>query len=1092
MNTSNFVADKYKRLEIREHVRLRPEIYVGSKVFEIRNCFVAEYIDDNIKIVKKDIDISPLLERIFLEILSNATDNIYKSKLQNVPVTKIIVTMDDDTISIWNDGRHIITNFNEEEKMYDPQMIFGEYMTGSNFDDTQERKWGGKNGEGAKLTNTFSTKFDIEIGDPTNNVVYKQVWINSMSNVSEPDITKKLNVKPYTKVTYTIDKEYLGIQKYTDDIKALFLKYCIDSSVTTKIPVLFNNIKINMKNIQDFAKLFEQIKILPKNFLKYTDDDTDMIIYDTPDQGFVQSFVNSIITMNGGVHVEIFIDKIYDIVKKKFNVNRKILVRKKDIFPHLTIFVMTRVANPDFDSQSKLELKKPKPIINHRIISYDSVMKWNMVVYLENIVNAKNIAKMSKGDGKRTKHEILKVSHAAKAGTKYSYKCSLYLTEGDSAATFAIKGIKYLPGGRNFNGVYPLKGKLLNVRKATKKQILNNVELDDIRKILGLKHNVDYSISENRHKLNYGKVIFLVDADTDGSHIKGLGINFFGMNTELINYVELLKNNYVSCMLTPIVRSKKGRKIKVFYTLKEFNDWLKLDGNSGWKHGYFKGLGGSSDKEIEECFKHPKFLTYKYDDNAKEKLSLVFGKGRENDRKQWLMNYDENNLQPISPNISNFIDNEMIVFSNADLIRSIPSIWDGFKPSQRKVLYSLRKKKPKTPIEVSRFGAGTAELTKYHHGEKSMFDTIINMAQNFPGSNNLPFINIHSQFGSRFGSVKRKNKQESAYGIGTDHAAPRYIKISYPNILKYVFREEDDVLLEYLEDGGNKIEPKYFYPIIPSWAINGSHGIGTGWSTTIQNYNPIQIIQFIKCWLENEDSVPSLLPYYKGYQGKIYYDGLNIVNEGTFRITKIDEITVTSTPVNKSYKQYETELIKMKKANNIIDYEEKCDANSACFIIKGFRGKLTAKNLKLSTTLPTSNYTLFDGNNKPRKFYKINTLLNYYCTIRLQKYKERKTKFVQALKFQLTKLQLKIKFIELVMDDKLIIQKREEKDVLKDMKKYGFPKEFLLIAILSFTKGKLNKSKNDIVLIKLRLNYYNETSACDLWLSDLDELEDQI
>ena len=188
-----------------------------------------------------------------------------------------------------------------------------------------------------------------------------------------------------------------------------------------------------------------------------------------------------------------------------------------------------------------------------------------------------------------------------------------------------------------------------------------------------------------------------------------------------------------------------------------------------------------------------------------------------------------------------FIDKELILFSRYDNTRSSPCVIDGFKPSQRKVLYGAFKRKLTSEIKVIQFSGYVSEHTAYHHGEASLNGTIISMAQDFVGSNNVNLLVPSGQFGSRLLG-------------GKDAASPRYIYTYLSPITRLIFKEEDDALCRYLVDEGQRIEPDYYLPIIPMVLVNGSEGIGTGYSTTIPNYNPVDIVNYIKSKLNSPGS----------------------------------------------------------------------------------------------------------------------------------------------------------------------------------------------------------------------------------------------
>jgi len=242
-------------------------------------------------------------------------------------------------------------------------------------------------------------------------------------------------------------------------------------------------------------------------------------------------------------------------------------------------------------------------------------------------------------------------------------------------------------------------------------------------------------------------------------------------------------------------------------------------------------------------------------------IKMAFTKNRVEDRKTWLNNLKKGtflNYSQAQENgicYSDFINKELILFSQADNQRSIPHIYDGFKPSQRKVLFSCFKRKLKNEIKVAQLAGYVSEHSAYHHGEMSLTGTIVGMAQSFCGSNNINLLTPSGQFGTR------------RMG-GKDAASPRYIFTKLEKITRTIFHPDDDALLNYLSDDGLSIEPEYYMPVIPMILVNGSDGIGTGWSSFVPNYSSRQIIKNLRQLLNGEE-VEMMHPDYSGYTGEV-------------------------------------------------------------------------------------------------------------------------------------------------------------------------------------------------------------------------------
>jgi hypothetical protein len=201
-----------------------------------------------------------------------------------------------------------------------------------------------------------------------------------------------------------------------------------------------------------------------------------------------------------------------------------------------------------------------------------------------------------------------------------------------------------------------------------------------------------------------------------------------------LEWSSLLKLGFVYEFITPILKISKGKKSIPFYTNNEFKKW-KSKGLKGWDVKYYKGLGTSTPKEMKEYFSDldSHLLPMEWDtDKNHDYIDLVFNGKRADERKNWMMTTDIKEVvkyKTPTP-ISSFINNEMITFSLADNIRSIPDIYDGLKPSQRKILNTCLKRNIVKDTPVSSLGGSIKETQKYHHGECLDYNTEINLADN--------------------------------------------------------------------------------------------------------------------------------------------------------------------------------------------------------------------------------------------------------------------------------------------------------------------------------------------------------------------------
>jgi len=608
-------------------------------------------------------------------------------------------------------------------------------------------------------TNIFSKFFNIDLKTPSSQKHYTQSWYNNMFQCEKPIIKKYTGNKGAVKVTFIPDRtRFEGAftdSGIIDDMVAVFHTRIIELAalVHKDVKVTWNDSVVTSNNFEKFIKLFLrdgmtgyayeecgyrwEIGVILSNHL-YSDEE------ELPEDKHI-SFVNGINTKKGGKHVESVTRKVLGDFCE-FAKTKKVDIKPGQLKNSVVLFINSTIVNPSFDSQSKELLTTPASEFGSRA-DYSgklttSLGKLGLLEEAKYLLEAKTMREAKKTDGKKRTvlRGITKLEDAMFAGTNKSRECTLILTEGDSAATSAISGLKEV--GRERWGVFPLRGKLLNVRDITIQKFNANEELTAIKKILGLEQGKKYKdVSE----LRYGRVMVMADQDHDGSHIKGLLMNLF--HTE---WPGLMQMGFLCTLLTPILKASKGKSVFSFYSIPEFNQWKETNSLQGWKIKYYKGLGTSTPAEAREWFKDLHEIQYEWDEKTDESMNLAFNKKQADGRKQWLSHYDPTKmLLPVNNKASytSFVDNELIHFSNADNIRSLPHLIDGLKPSQRKILYSCLKRNLKEEIRVAQLAGYVSEHAAYHHGEASLNGTIIGMAQNFVGSNNINLLKPMGQFG---------------------------------------------------------------------------------------------------------------------------------------------------------------------------------------------------------------------------------------------------------------------------------------------------------------------------------------------------------
>eukprot|EP00730_Choanoeca_flexa_P005957 TRINITY_DN12057_c5_g1_i1.p1 TRINITY_DN12057_c5_g1~~TRINITY_DN12057_c5_g1_i1.p1 ORF type:complete len:1050 (+),score=467.07 TRINITY_DN12057_c5_g1_i1:440-3151(+) len=538
----------------------------------------------------------------------------------------------------------------------------------------------------------------------------------------------------------------------------------------------------------------------------------------------------------------------------------------------------------------------------------------------------------------------------------------------------------------------------------------------------------------------------MADQDQDGSHIKGLVINF------LHHYwPSLLKlPGFLVEFVTPIVKCVKGKQEKSFFTLPQYEAWCEEQASlKGWKIKYYKGLGTSTPAEAKEYFSNMDLhqLPFSYHDEEDfDAIKMAFNKKAVEERKEWLRNLKAGTFLDHSQDAiryADFINQELILFSMADNVRSIPCVMDGFKPGQRKVLFSCFKRKLTAEIKVAQLAGYVAEHSSYHHGEQSLAGTIINMAQCFVGSNNMNLLLPIGQFGTRLQG-------------GKDAASARYIFTMLSPLARKVFHPADDALLNYLEDDGLSIEPDYYVPILPLVLVNGSDGIGTGWSSTVPNYNPREVVQNLLQLISGREMEP-MQPWYKGFNGEITLKKKDKYQvRGIIEKVSDTELEISELPIRtwtQSYKEFLEGLSEQNKQGEsaISEFTQHHTDTTVRFVVKMTDKQMKAaeakglyKFFKLDGSLATSNMTLFDSQGRIQKYETPEQIIQEFYDVRLKLYQKRKTYLADQLRERYERLDNKVRFINDVIAGTLVLNNRKQTDILADLieKAYKpFPKK---------------------------------------------------
>ena len=1142
-----------------QHVFEIPDMYVGNVVSS-----PTTFYGFNRGIISPMVcGTSPGILRLVLEVLSNSGDAICQTRKTSPDVGSIELFTTRKTIRVVNGGfpipvePHLKSSNELGTTVLIPDLIFGRMLSSSNYD--KERSGCGRNGLGVKLVNIFSERFVVEVGDSVTGHHYRGEWKGPMlqetTSVCIPGYGDDLKPRDgakyvgpnYVSVEFDLWFPRFGKTEFTDEELCLFQKCAIDFSLTCKVPVSLNGVSMYLGNISKYASLIFSESVVASAIVFRAwdsgrhsfDPDTvpglnadipclEVMLLDTPDESRVFSFANGLMTPEGGVHVKAVYDKITPLIlaiAMKGVAKDDCTLKPADIKPHISMIIVSRVKNPIYPSQSKEQLSSCDGSIPVSGIDVRNVSTWNLMDRLKNALQERQHKILSKTDGKRTVNvKIAKGEDANLAGGPKSLDCTLFLTEGDSAAGYIQKRIQH-SGGKDLFGYLPLQGKFMNIDGASATQLVENKEYIAIKQMLGLQEGADYAASPG--KLRYGKVVIATDADADGKHIMGLLLFLFSRK-----WPSLIETKRIAYLLTPSVRiTQQGKTVFKFFDDQEYEKAMKITPlPAGMKAVYYKGLGRSEEEEIVEDLHHESrgIVTYDYSTGSQESLELLFSMSSAQQRKEWMRqgSTEERTAELLSDDASllrrvpNFIDVDMLNFCKVNLFRGIPCYRDTLKKSIRQILFwvlthwkygkatGCSDKANGMKLEQMA-GRITGEL-EYHHGSQSLVNAIIGLGQSFVGSNNLPIIKGIGNYGTR-------DK------MGKDSASGRYIAaLPAPWLTHAINRAVVEVIPRRIVEG-KEVEPSWIPIDIPIGIINGWSGIATGWSTLIPPHDPVDIINWILKKSENPETTPKApMPCFRGFKGvteivksrkrsQIIQEspeedvgdqevivGERMLTHGSFKTIAVQQmggkvvsydIEITELPVGKAFHTYRKWLEGLREDKELTSIADKGDTVNVHLIVKGLKFEPSHQSLGLSTSYSLTNIVCIDEGGSPAKL-SVESLLNHYYGSMIEAYTSMRIKLIGSLEHDLRVAENKALFLSLVVSGKVVIQKRPKTEIESDLKMNGVDTTFdhLSTPMSSLTIEGINRAKELIAKLTSSLNELKATPAVELWMRRLRDL----
>lgn len=970
--------DVFEQKSQLEHVKLRPDTYMGSIDIDTQSMYI---ITDNDKKIftLNDIEFPPGLIKIFDEVLVNASD-----RYTNYPklVTYIKITFDVETgiISVENNGPGILVILVKtlhDGDIYKPQAILSQFLSGSNFS-KKESITGGKNGLGLKIVTAFSDKLDIETYDGENKILYMQTFRDRL-NIIEPPKLESKKCKEYTKLTFLPSYTAFGYKKYSKKIGKLIYKliearaYQTAAFVKGGCEIWFNDKVIKFdddkkNNLEGFAKMFisNDYGLYSTTLIHPSDKKLNMdISIGISDEKFQHvSIINGISVYKGGTHIKYISNQITEYIIPKLE---KLLpngtkITSTMILNKLFLFVRCSVFDAKFHSQSKTELTNPIAIFTGLKFT-DKEWKILWPILEPHIMEAVLGKLKDKTKSRVTRSKIIlnKGNDAKFAGDKNpKAERLLFIAEGDSALGLTQSAINHKKTelDPNYCGTFSIQGVCINARKEVKgiedkknnkmvwirnEKLQNNIRLNELVQITGLDYQKTYEFgtpegNKEFKTLRYDYVVAATDADVDGKgQIFGLLINFFALF-----WPELIKRGFVKRFNTPIIRAYPKNPtdfVLEFFSLHEFDKWIETEFSEDselamkkYEINYYKGLAGTTTEEIVPTFSNfkSKLNTYDLDETSIKTLEIYFGVDT-NPRKDRLCTpiakedivKCNNEIVQLTP----FLDCDVKEFQRDNILRKLPHIIDGSVPSRRKTLCGARlnTKMATEKVKVVNFTGFVMDKTGYVHGDASLSKTIIKMAQNFVGTKNLPLLIGVGQFGTR------------KLG-GEDAGSPRYIYVKNNKILNdAMFPPQDDFLLKYVFEEGERCEPEYYVPILPMAVLESMQIPATGWriklwardfDAVMKNVRKMVKCEITKCkklpiWMNRNNCSIRTASNGKAYMvGKYSYDKkTNIVKISELPLSVYNKKYISSVALNK-----DNTLIKDIK--NVEDYSNFDEVNN--------------------------------------------------------------------------------------------------------------------------------------------------------------------
>ncbi len=1046
---------------------MRPTQYVGSVTAVAADDFFV--VRAAIEYVRNVPYVEGLL-KLFSEVLDNAIDN---SRVEDNPTNNITILSDGRTITISNDGRPVPVKMMDGGSELIPKVVFGQCLSGSNF--TEARNSIGMNGLGVKLVNILSDEFSVDCRDACNR--YRCTWTHGMAFTKDESISTSSSSG--TTVTFT---PTIKLFDRNPDLPVTSLAFMdqwfrtrvVQAAATHLRPVRFKyNGELYVGG--DFKAYIcrwggdSMLYIKEEPGLEYG------LIMSPTGQFEHQSFVNGTRTTSANsTHTRYVASQIAAIARDALNGGR---VTTQLIQSKMMIFVSLHIKNPEFTSQTKVELSTPvhfkKSFDQKRILA--ALKRSGIIAQLQEAMALKVHSAMN--GSKRGSVLVDNYDGAHRAGSKQSAKCTLFVVEGLSAKTMVTTGFSVI--GREFYGVFPIRGKLINVRAATLDALKRNKEVQNLMKILGLHFDRTYDNAADLATLRYGKLCTLCDSDEDGHHITGLLLNFV-----LHYWPALVGQNFLHRFVTPIIKVTPGPIF--FFNYKQYETWYQsISDRAKYFVKHLKGLGTSERADSVRYFTMLEQSHMKRFEGDPAILDRVFGPKNTDWRKSWISARAVDSVEYLdydapSVAIDEFVHSELFQFSRADILRSIPSAIDGFKKSQRQVFFGALQHfgVRNAPFKVAQLAAAVAAITKYAHGETSLQDTIVGMAQDFPGSNNLPLLAADGAFGSRMQN-------------GKDAASARYIYTRLRDNARDIFRADDDCTLERLVEENQVVQPRFYVPTLPMLLINGASGIGTGFASELPCFKREDVAELVVRRLARVEAAAELMPYYEGYAANhlTTCEPARWAFHGMYEY-EYPNLRITELPIGMSIDGYkesvlapmlEKKLIRSYVVNHPNENQVRFD-----IVLNEPLPTDVRKMFKLTRYMTRKCMNFLDRSGRVKSYSHLTDIVDDWLQVKMQHMALRKAHMIQVTGEKLAALTDKRAFVTGVLDGAIRIFRRTREEIRLDMASVGIREDGLInMPLVALTRELVDQLDIEIRLQSKLIESTRDRSEREMFAADL-------